>query len=128
MTLHYKTTTMKIVVADDEVDFRESLIEILELKGHHAFGVGSVGEFLALPSSQDYDLAIIDRQLPDGDGLQILAKIRQTRSVPVVLITGSAEFEQSVESAVHPDLCIAKPFAIEPLLAFLQGLAYSSSK
>jgi DNA-binding response OmpR family regulator len=119
---------MNIVVADDEADFRESLIEILELKGHQAFGVGSVGEFLALPSTKPYDLAIIDRQLPDGDGLQILAQIRQTRSVPVVLITGSAEFIQAVESAVHPDLCIAKPFAIAPLLAFLQGLAHPASK
>lgn len=114
---------MRVLVADDEVDFRESLIEILQIKGHEAFGVGSVGAFNALLNSVPFDLAVVDRMLPDGDGLQILRSIRQACDVPIVLITGSTEFDANRLGRENtPDLCIAKPFTVQPLLNFIEQM------
>ncbi|UOD50090.1 response regulator [Orrella daihaiensis] len=119
---------MRVLVVDDETDFRESLIEILEIKGHTALGAGSVAEYFTLQAANRFDLVVIDRQLPDGNGLEILQHIRKTHKVPAVLITGSAEFKTAdpVSEAV-PDLCIAKPFAVQPLLDFIEQLRAQTS-
>jgi DNA-binding response OmpR family regulator len=113
---------MRVLVVDDETDFRESLIEILELKGHSALGAGSIANYFAIEQANTFDLAVIDRQLTDGDGLEILQHIRQTRQVPAVLMTGSAEFEVNNPHGLVADLCIAKPFAVQPLLDFIDHL------
>ena len=114
---------MRVLVIDDETDFRESLIEILELKGHVALGAGSLAEYFTVQAMNTFDLVVIDRQLPDGNGLEILQHIRQTHKIPAVLITGSAEFKTAdVLSEAVPDLCIAKPFAVQPLLDFIEQL------
>ena len=84
---------MRVLVVDDETDFRESHVQILELKGHSAISAGSLEDYFALPANSLFELAVIDRQLTDGDGLQILKHIRQTRQIHAVLITDSAEFE-----------------------------------
>lgn len=114
---------MRVLVVDDETDFRESLIEILELKGLVALGAGSLAEYFTVQAMNAFDLVVIDRQLPDGNGLDILQHIRQTHNMPAVLITGSAEFKTAdVLSEAVPDLCIAKPFAVQPLLDFIEQL------
>lgn len=121
MTEHYKPNPMRVLIVDDETDFRESLIEILQIKGHSTFGAGSVSDYFAIERSSDFDLAVIDRQLTDGDGLEILAHIKHSRQVPVVLITGSVEFEtRDTVDELAADLCIAKPFAVKPLLDFIE--------
>jgi DNA-binding response OmpR family regulator len=111
---------MRVLVVDDEFDFRESLIEILQIKGHDAFGVGSIADYFHLPESLTFDLAVIDRLLTDGDGIEIARHIRNTKQSRVVLISGlvsldSAEFA----SGIVPDLCISKPFIVKPLLEFI---------
>lgn len=114
---------MRVLVVDDETDFRESLIEILELKGHVALGAGSVAEYFSTQATKHFELVVIDRQLPDGSGLEILQHIRQTHKIPAVLITGSAELQvPGPQTEAQPDLCIAKPFAVQPLLAFIEQL------
>lgn len=119
---------MRVLVVDDEADFRGSLIEILAIKGHEALGAGSVAEYFALYSENTFDLVVIDRQLNDGNGLEILRHIRETRQVPAVLITGSAEFKSADPgSEAVPDLCIAKPFAVQPLLSFIEELESQAS-
>lgn len=119
---------MQVLVVDDETDFRETLIEILELKGHVAFGIGSVAEYFALQATRTFDLAVIDRQLNDGDGFEILRHIRQTLQIPTVLITGSAEFEiLNTECDALPDICISKPFAVQPLLNFIEQIRRQES-
>ncbi len=119
---------MHVLVVDDETDFRESLMEILELKGHVAFGVGSMAEYFAFEALSKFDLAVIDRQLTDGDGLEILRHIRQTRQIPAVMITGSVEFVvANPELEAVPDLCIAKPFAVQPLLSFIEQILHQES-
>ena len=118
---------MRVLVVDDEADFRQSLIEILEIKGHVALGAGSVADYFAMQATSTFDLAVIDRQLADGDGLEILRHIRQTRHIPAVLITGSAEFEVAdPQGEVVADLYIAKPFAVYPLLNFIEKLRSQS--
>jgi two-component system response regulator CpxR len=111
---------MNIVVADDNLDFRVSLIEILEIKGHQAWGVGSLTEFFVLYDEEIFDLAIVDRMFPDGDGLEIVSHIRRHSSIPIVLISGN-DYDGSNKTANSPNLFLTKPFIVQPLLAYLQS-------
>lgn len=112
---------MNIVVADDDIDFRVSLIEILEIKGHQALGVGSLSDFFSLYDEADFDLAVVDRMFPDGDGLEIVSHIRRHSSIPIVLISGN-DYDGSNKTPNSPNLFLAKPFIVQPLLAYLQSL------
>lgn len=111
---------MNIVVADDDIDFRVSLIEILEIKGHQALGVGSLSDFYSLYDEADFDLAVVDRMFPDGDGLDIVSHIRRRSSIPIVLISGN-DYEDANSTSNSPNLFLAKPFVVQPLLAYLQS-------
>lgn len=114
---------MRVLVVDDEFDFRESLIEILQIKGHDAFGVGSIADYFNLPASATFDLAVIDCMLTDGDGIEVVRHIRKTKQSRVVLISGLVSLESAeFASDVVPDLCISKPFIVKPLLAFIAQL------
>lgn len=115
---------MRVLVVDDEIDFRESLIEILQIKGHDAFGVGSIADYFRLPASTTFDLAVIDRMLTDGDGIEVMRHIRKTKQSRVVLISGLVSPESTdLASDIVPDLCISKPFIVKPLLEFIALLS-----
>lgn len=114
---------MRVLVVDDEFDFRESLIEILQIKGHDAFGVGSIADYFHLPASTTFDLAVIDRMLTDGDGIEVMRHIQQTKQSRVVLISGLSSLESAdLASDIVPDLRISKPFIVKPLLEFIAQL------
>ena len=114
---------MNVLIVEDEVDFRESLIEILEIKGHEAKGIGSIAEFVALTHKEVFDLIVVDLMLPDGNGLEILSLVRLSSKTPVVLVTGSSECQSAIEAKLRPDLFIAKPFAVQPLLKYVDQLS-----
>ena len=61
----------RVLVVEDEVDFRESLVELLNLEQFDAAGVGSIKEYLDWIKDNTYEILILDRNLPDGDGLDI---------------------------------------------------------
>lgn len=119
---------MNVLIVEDETDFRESLIEILAIKGHDAIGIGSVSEFFLLSSTHQFDLMVIDCSLPDGDGLQILREVRASCKVPIAVVSGATELESSLDALSKPDLFIKKPFAIQPLLAFIEKHARTLTK
>ncbi len=114
---------MNVLIVEDEVDFRESLVEILEIKGHEAKGIGSIAEFAALAHKENFDLIVIDLILPDGDGLEILRLVRLNSKTPVVLVTGSSQCQSAIEAKLRPDLFITKPFAVQPLLKYVDQLS-----
>lgn len=115
---------MRVIVVDDELDFRESMIEILQMKGHEAFGVGSVVDYFNLPATTTFDLAVVDCLLVDGDSEKIISHIRRTKNARVVLVTGSVHFDSlKLPSEITPDLYIQKPFTVQPLLSYIAQLS-----
>jgi DNA-binding response OmpR family regulator len=113
---------MNVLIVEDDVDFRDSLIEILEIKGHEAKGIGSIAEFIALAHIENFDLIVVDLILQDGDGLEILRLVRLSSKTPVVLVTGSSQSQSAIEAKLSPDLFITKPFAVQPLLKYVEQL------
>ena len=103
-----------ILIVDDEPEIRHSLTSILEEEGYLVTSAATAGEALALIRDAPYDVVLLDIWLPDRDGLDALAEIRQmeSASVPeVVIISGHG----TIEAAVRATKLGAYDFLEKPL-------------
>lgn len=103
-----------ILVVDDEAEIRESLETILREEGYVVTSSGTAKESLELIRDVEYDVVLLDIWLPDGDGLEVLARIREfALAAPpeVVIISGHG----TIESAVRATKLGAYDFLEKPL-------------
>jgi len=76
-----------ILVVDDEPPIRQLVARILERKGHRVIQAGDSVSALAV--TDVVDLLIVDFVLPDMNGRDLTAKLRETRAtLPVILMSG----------------------------------------
>lgn len=112
---------LRILIVEDETDFREGLCDLLNLEGFQALGIGSVASYRAWRTSNSCDLLILDRNLPDGNGLEILKVHRRTENTPAILLTGAGQIEDRIEGMnADADYYLVKPVVIEELIAILR--------
>lgn len=115
-----------ILVIEDEIDFREVLVDLLQLKGFDASGVESIAAYNTLPKKEGYDLIILDRTLPDGDGLDILRAHRALSNTPVIILSGLGDANERVKGlTAEADYYLVKPVVIPELLAIIQRYSQS---
>ncbi len=103
-----------VLIVDDEPDIRLSLESILRDEDYVVTTSGSAVEALELIRDVEYDAVLLDIWLPDGDGLDVLGKVRDLRlSVPpeVIMISGHG----TIESAVRATKLGAYDFLEKPL-------------
>lgn len=106
---------MQVLLVEDDAVIREGLVAALSAEGLDALAVGSVREALALVSKASVALAILDMQLPDGNGMDIA---RALEGVPVIFLTVVDDEDRIVyafaEGAVD---YVTKPFRLRELMA-----------
>ena len=107
-----------ILIVDDEPEIRQSLTSILEEEDYIVTSAGTATEALELLRDADYDAVLLDIWLPDGDGLDILAKVKGDN--PAQPIAGSPEIimisgHGTIESAVRATKLGAYDFLEKPL-------------
>src|SRR5688572_17038665 len=71
-----------------------------------------------------YDAVLLDRQLPDGDGLELIPKIRKRGlTLPIIVITAKGEVPDRITGLeTGADDYLAKPFVFDELLARLRAV------
>ena len=112
--------TFKILIVEDEIDFREVLVDFLELKGFSATGISSIAQYHALPNPYDYSLIILDRTLPDGDGLSILDLHRKNSTIPIIILSGLGHVDERIKGLdADADHYLVKPVMMPELLAIV---------
>ena len=113
----------KILVVEDEPDFQAALTEILTIQGYDVIALSNCAEFKDYVAQGSFDLAILDRTLPDGDGICILEEIRETASTPVIMLTGVSQFSERIRGMdADADHYLIKPVNIKELLAIIRRL------
>lgn len=115
---------MRILVIEDERKVAESLRERLVSEGHDVVLAATGEEGLHASRTQSFALIVLDRLLPGGDGLEILADLRRRSvRVPVLVLTAKDAIEDRVDGLdAGADDYLVKPFAWVELLARVRAL------
>jgi DNA-binding response OmpR family regulator len=116
---------LRVAVLEDDRAQAELLLEWLEQEGHQVRHAVLSREFLDLFKSQPFDLLILDWQLPDQSGLEVLKTIRgKLRSDIPVLFATQRDSEDDIVSALRAgaDDYLVKPLRHGELVARLQAL------
>lgn len=108
---------MHLAIVDDDA-VEDTLIEVLGASGHKIDQKHRGADLLL--SHHDYDAVILDLGLPDMDGLEVLRRLRQVSSVPVVILTKLSD-ERTVVRGLRAgaDDYIVKPARVNELVARL---------
>jgi DNA-binding response OmpR family regulator len=115
--------TFKILLVEDETDFRDALRDLLNLEDFSADGVGSIASYMAWRMTHSCDVLIIDRLLPDGDGLDIARRHRVAHAGPVIFLTAKGQVQDRIAAhELDADHYLVKPVSTDELLAILYCL------
>ncbi len=91
-------TKTKILIADDDVLVREAVSKVLELFGHDVTSVANGKEAVEAINS-DFDVIILDINMPEMDGFEAMAAIKKLQlDIPVLFITGAGSMEYAVKA------------------------------
>jgi DNA-binding response OmpR family regulator len=109
-----------ILIADDDDDVRESLIDIIHTAGWHAVAARDGEEALSQVRAAEPHAVVIDYRMPGMNGAEVIRTLREQQvQIPVILITAAGEIEELArEAGVRCYLC--KPFGIDELIAILR--------
>jgi|TARA_B110000467_G_C18270171_1_gene451825 DNA-binding response OmpR family regulator len=113
-----------ILIIDDDLSLTELIKKFLE---NHQFKVSSFDHpknaLNKLDKKHDYDLIILDIMLPEIDGFQVLRKIRQSSTIPIIMLTARGEVSDRVVGLeLGADDYLPKPFEPEELIARIQSI------
>jgi len=117
-----------IMIVEDERDIRELLRLCVEGAGYRTEAAATIAEARRLLGGRLPDLALLDANLPDGDGMSLCAEIRGRSDLPVILVTCRKEGSDIVaglEGGAND--YIVKPFDVDVLLARIRAQLRSYS-
>jgi len=112
---------MRVLLVEDNARLGTLLAEGLRRAGWTADLAGSLEEGEAALSTGEYDAVVLDRGLPDGDGLDLLRRMRHRPGAPpVLMMTARGEVPEVVEGLdLGADDYLVKPVALAELVARL---------
>jgi two-component system NtrC family response regulator/two-component system response regulator AtoC len=121
-------TPINLLIVEDEDDFRDTCARWMDRKGHVVTAVSNAAEALSLCEHQQFDVAIVDMNMPGMSGIELLQRIQQAKfEMEVMILTGQGTIESAVE-AMKLGACdyLTKPCSLGDLghhcrLAFERG-------
>jgi len=115
---------MKVLVAEDDLNIREGLCDLLEQEGYHCIEAADGNQALKLWQDKKPDLVLLDIMMPGQDGYSVCRQIRQQdQQLPVIFITAkSEEIDQVVGLELGADDYIKKPFGTREVIARIRAV------
>jgi len=99
----------RILYVDDHDDSAEMLKLVLAESDYEVLSARTVDEALKMAASNDFDLYVVDKRLPDGSGLELLKSLNTlTPGVPSIIYTGDVyeiHREQAMAAGAHAFVC-----------------------
>lgn len=119
---------MKIILLEDDLQLQDSLQMALALKDYDVTCIESVKQAKQI-NYEIYDLAILDIQLPDGNGIDVCRYIRQKHNLPIIFLTAN-DLENTIVEGLNAggDDYITKPFSLNVLYARIEAVTRRNNK
>lgn len=106
-----------LLVAEDDASLRQSLVEVLTLRGYTVGASGTGIGALEIAATQIPHLAIVDANLPDIDGATVIAGLLESRpGLPVIGISANGSARGAMKDAGATTF-LQKPFEMSELIA-----------
>ena len=88
------TNNIKVLIADDEVEFASTLVTRLQLRNFDTSMVTTGEEALKAVAKQQPDILLLDLKMPDLDGFEVLARLENNYpEMKVISLTGHGSFD-----------------------------------
>ncbi len=120
---------MRVLVIEDDKETAAFLVKALKESGHAAETAQDGETGLSYARAGDYDVLIIDRMLPERDGLSVIEALRKDADrTPVLILSALGEVDDRVKGLrAGGDDYLTKPYAYSELLARIEALARRSA-
>lgn len=116
-------TTHKIMIVEDDDDTTQVVTLLLETAGYTTQSVDNAEAALAEITATPPDLVLLDMQLPDMHGIELLKQVRENSSLPLIVLSGHThERDKVVALEAGADDYMDKPFSPEELVARVGAL------
>lgn len=120
---------MRLLIVEDDVSLRHQIGEILKENGYEVFYVEDFNNVLNIALQGDYDLIILDINLPYLDGNYYCRMIRKNSNVPIVITSArGSDTDQILSMELGSDDYLIKPFNIQILLSKINAILRRTKK
>ena len=118
------SSSMKILIAEDDRAVRQSLERVLDFEGYEIVVAEDGPETLEAVKRHEPDLVLLDVMMPHMDGLDVCRRMRSKGiATPVLMLTAKQEISDRVSGLdAGADDYLAKPYALDELLARIRAL------
>ena len=114
---------VKILIVDDEASILDIVEAYLSAKGYQVFRALSGNEALTKVDVVQPDLIVLDLMLPGLSGLEVCKKIRDSSTVPIIMLTAKTAEKDILEGlSLGADDYITKPFSMEELVFRIEAI------
>lgn len=119
----------RIFLVEDDQEIAKNLVLLLRSEGFAVTHAPTQGEAIAALAGNQFDLALIDISLPDGNGFTVCTEIKAAQDIPVLFLTASGD-EASVVTGLNmgADDYITKPFRPRELIARIRTALRKSGR
>ncbi|MGE4072233.1 MAG: winged helix-turn-helix domain-containing protein [Lysobacterales bacterium] len=115
---------MRVLIVEDDRNTREFIERALRESGYTVDATGNGRDGLFMATTEPFDLLLLDRMLPQVDGLTVLRTLRASKiTTPVLILSALGDVDDRVEGLrAGGDDYLIKPFALSELLARVEAL------
>jgi two-component system cell cycle response regulator CtrA len=119
---------MRVLLIEDDSAMAQSIELMLKSEGFNVYTTDLGEEGVDLGKLYDYDIIILDLQLPDMSGFDVLKQLRVNKiSTPILILSGSTQVENKVKGlGVGADDYMTKPFHKDELIARVHAVVRRS--
>jgi two-component system KDP operon response regulator KdpE len=111
-----------VLVVDDDEPLRRALQISLKARGFQVTAAADGATALLAARENNPEIVILDLGLPDMDGMKVLAEIRRSSSIPVIVLSARIDSADKVQALdMGADDYVTKPFGMDELLARLRA-------
>jgi two-component system response regulator HydG len=118
----------RMLVVDDDDEFREILDTLLKGQGYSVASAAGGNAAIEMLGFEYFDLILLDLEMPDSDGFEVLRHVKQKHpTTKVIIVTGYADLKHALDSrGLGADHFIGKPCDFSNLLSTIQRLLGSA--
>jgi two-component system, OmpR family, response regulator len=116
---------MRVLLLEDDIDLGQAVSDHLEAANHVVYWC----KLIAQVRQAHFDLALVDLNLPDGDGVDLIAQWRQAgRTTPVLALTARDQVSDRIRGLqAGADDYLVKPFDLDEMLARMAAVLRRSA-